>query len=200
MMASRVPEALEPLVAAMGRDVQRLVVRAGWVMADRESGSQPLELCWTAEQHYAALEAVGVGLDLGDDAGVRVIDGSLVIVRAPPPDRTVEALIQDGRISPLAGRTLSCALGVGRNILLVSTSYASRLWIAALAAEGKRPAILGHSGDVSSGRWPLVSSVEESLTYGADRLGVWGLAPRRVGGGYGQPNGRDRLDGCSQVG
>jgi hypothetical protein len=174
-----VPE-LAPLLEVIGAaGCLRLVAWPGRVWVDRAEGSARVEVGWSAEQHTAALGALVAPVLLDRGVTAAEVAGSIVLRRPPDALRRMENLSHDGRLSPLAARFLSAALRLGRNVLVTSPWAAGVELIAALLAEGQRPAVAGTVGDAVPPSWPMVDSerMDELWALGSDRIGSWSLGP-----------------------
>ncbi|MEE8409986.1 MAG: hypothetical protein V3T05_10295 [Myxococcota bacterium] len=155
----------------------RLIARPGAVTVDGSSGSSAVDVSWTEAQHKTVIGAAidDAPLSFDDGCTATVIGGALVLRRPPDPSRRIDDLVQDGRVSALAGRTLSAALDAGRNILLTGPWCAALELIGALLAEGHRPLVVGAVGDAVAPAWPLVSDADDVATVGADRIAAWSV-------------------------
>jgi hypothetical protein len=171
---------LEPLLTLLdsGSPV-RLVARPGSVVLDQAEGSAPAAVGWEASQHAAALAALGGVGFTRDPSGVTAMAlGDLLVLRAPPrASRGSQALAEEGLISELAARLLTTAVGIGRNVLVVGPFGVALQLVAALAADGKRPCVIGRPDDAVPPQWPLLASPREADVYGADRAAAWSLDP-----------------------
>ncbi len=172
---------LSPLLEALasGRAL-RLVAWPGRVLVERADASTRAEIAWTAEQHRRALEAVSAPAVLADGITAAAVGGSIVLRRPPDPMRRVDDLVQDGRLSQLAGRFLSAACSLGRNILVAGPWGAGVELVAALLAEGSRPALVGRAGDAAPAAWPLVADAGALVAFGPDRVGAWSSGPEEL--------------------
>lgn len=167
---------LQPLLQTMTIRGCRLVARPGRVSLDRVGGATWVEVNWGALEHERALGAlVSSPARLADGTTVVVLAGYLVLQGAPDPSRRTDDLVSEGWLSPLAARSVTHAVGLGRNVLLVGPRLVCAELAAAVLAEGKRPAMIGGPAQPSPPGWPLFADVAAARTYGADRVGAWSL-------------------------
>lgn len=167
-------EFLQPLLAALeGGRHQRIVARPGLVMVDRADATAPLLVAWDAAQHHRVRELLVEPIVLESGATATWAGEALVILNPPNAMRRSEDWVREGGISSLAARFLSGSLGVGKNILLVGPQGVVQDAVAALLADGKRPAVLGPQICAVPRSWGRVEHVNELPLYGADRVGAW---------------------------
>jgi hypothetical protein len=177
---------LEPLRA--GRHL-RVVARPGSVVADRADGSSRLDVAWEADTHSRVCDTLESPWRFDDGCTAAVVGPLVVVMRAPDPLRRVEDLVQDGRISSLAGRTLGAAVGLGRNVLVTGPWCAAVELIAALGAEGQRPALVGPAAQPAPPSWPVLQDADGALGAGIDRVAAWSLPAVELPGLMGRTSG-----------
>ncbi|MBI5508316.1 MAG: hypothetical protein HY903_06145 [Deltaproteobacteria bacterium] len=180
--AEAIASLLEPLLQALraSRDL-RLVARPGLVIGDRPGASEPLGVAWEAAAHERAVTSITASTVLADGVTATVVGGSVVLCRPPDPRRRVEDLVQDGRVSILAGRLLSASVGMGHNVLVAAPWCVAVELIAALLAEGQRPGVVtGSPADAVPATWARLDAPAAAALYGADRIGAWSIDAERA--------------------
>ena len=172
--------ALAPLLEIVeARPASRLVARPDDVVVDDAAGSTAVALGWGEARHAAALAALGPHTARAPSGVAAFAVADAVVLVAPPRgDQRVDELTRSGLISALAGRTLSAAVGLGRNVLVAGPWSAAVPVIAALVAEGRRPALVGGPTDALPRGFTLAADAREAALRGADRIAAWSLAPR----------------------
>lgn len=172
--------ALAPLLEIVeARPASRLVARPDEVVVDDAAGSTAVALGWDETRHAAALAALGAdAARAGSGVAAFAVGGAVVLVAPPRADQRVDELTRAGLISALAGRTLSAAVGLGRNVLVAGPWSSAVPVIAAIVAEGRRPALVGGATDALPRGFSLVAHAREAALRGADRIAAWSLSPR----------------------
>ena len=181
---------LAPLLDVMERGAYlRLVARPGRVDGDRAEGSTTIDVAWSAAQHADALAQVQANTRLSHGGTVNAYGDLLVLVRPPDVLWRLDDWVRQGWLSSLAARTLSAAASVGRNILITGPWAQGVQLCASIAAEGRRPALLGTARDAVPAAWPLFAAPEDVRHYGADRTAAWSLSAGEVAAAMGRQSG-----------
>ena len=141
----------------------RLVARPSSVSLDRYDGPKRVDVTWTPAQHDDLIRDLPQQpLQLPGGCTVRVLQETLIMQAPPDVTRRVEDLVDLGWVSPLAGRMLTHAIGLGRNALVLGPWAACVELIAAILVDGQRPAVIGWAGDASPTAWPLLADAAEA--------------------------------------
>ncbi|MEM6533377.1 MAG: hypothetical protein AAF654_12180 [Myxococcota bacterium] len=172
-------DSIRPLLEVLGHG-ERLTVRPGRALLDRPGGPEAVEVEWNAEAHAHATAALAAPQELDGGVLAMQLHGTIVLLRAPDPNRRLDDLRAEGQISPLAARLLDAALDLKRNILVAGEwSYASR-FIAALVSGATRPACYAHPAVPAPASWARFESPSELLTLNPDRAAIWRVPPPEV--------------------
>ncbi len=171
-----VPELLDPLWQALRAGAYvRLLARPHWVWLERTDGALQATVPWDEERHIEAQALIGEGLRLPDGC-CAVCTGDVLVLSAPPnPHLRVDELAQQGLVSPLAGRTLSAAVALGRNVVVVGPAVVASALASALLAEGRRPCVVAPRFWAVPPTWPRFDATIQAQLFGADRIGCLGL-------------------------
>ncbi len=170
--------ALKALLDVMGHG-ERLTARPGRVLLDRSSGTDPVEVEWSADAHAQALEALTEPISI-DGVQAFAVRGTVVLVRAPDPNRRIADLAAEGVLSAIAARTLDAALEVGRNVLVAGAWPEASAVMAALTGGGRRPGALLDPTTAPPASWVQVASPADLALLNPDRVCLWQTPPQHV--------------------
>ncbi|MBN1961601.1 MAG: hypothetical protein JW841_11700 [Deltaproteobacteria bacterium] len=175
-------EVLQPLLDLLNSaEPTRLVAYAGSVSIDRPQGTAPAMIVWDEAQHNAALANIGTRTLRLANGVIATTMNEVLLLHAPArADRRSDDLVRDGYISSLAARTLSATLAIGRNVLIIGPYLGSLQLLMALAADGKRPMVIGGDYDAVPITWPHSNDANAITCYGADRIASWSLPPTQL--------------------